>query len=486
MGKIYVIGLGPGSIESLTLGAVNRINSGDKNFLRTEKHPTIEYFKDNNIPYKSYDYLYDREDDFIMVYENIVDDLIEESRKYPSINYFVPGNPMVAEKTIQILIEKDIDIEIVSGMSFIEPMIELVHRDPINGLKIVDGASFDSLMVDINSDIIITQVYNRRILSEVKIILSEIYGDEYEIYLIHSAGIKNEEKKYFIPILELDRIEEIGPLTSIYIPKVEKINKKVFDFNDLLGIIRLLRSADGCPWDMEQTHESIRQSVIEEAYEVVDAIDKGDIDSLVEELGDLLLQVLLHCQIGFDEGEFNLYEVASALGKKLIYRHPHVFSKKDVEKSEEVVYNWNMLKYAKRNILSLTDKLKDIPKLPALMTSLKIQEKAAEVGFDWEDIQGPLAKVIEEYNEVISAMENFGGGAEETEEELGDLLFAVVNLSRFLDINPEVALNRTKNKFIRRIEFMEEKLEVAGKRFEEMSLDELEKLWNLAKEYKVH
>ena len=486
MGKIYVIGLGPGSIESLTLGAVERINSGDKNFLRTEKHPTIEYFIDKDISYSSYDYLYDREEDFNMVYENIVADLVNESEKYPSINYFVPGNPMVAEKTIQLLIEKNIDIEIVSGMSFIEPMIELVHRDPINGLKIVDGASFDSLMVDINSDMIITQVYNRRILSEVKIILSEIYGDEYEIYLIHSAGVRDAEKKYFIPILELDRIEEIGALTSIYIPKMEKINKKVFDFNDLLGIMRLLRSVDGCPWDIEQTHESIRQSVIEEAYEVVDAIDKQDIDGLIEELGDLLLQVLFHCQIAFDEGEFNLYEVTSTLANKLIYRHPHVFSKKSVEKSEEVVYNWNMLKYAKRNILSLTDRLKDIPKLPALMTSFKIQEKAAEVGFDWEDIKGPLEKVMEEYNEVVDAMEKFGGGAEETEGELGDLIFAVVNLSRFLDVNPEVALNRTINKFIGRLEFMEARLEGTGKKFEEMTLNEMDELWNLAKIHKIH
>ncbi|MDR7855671.1 nucleoside triphosphate pyrophosphohydrolase [Tissierella sp.] len=486
MGKIYVIGLGPGSVQSLTLGALDRINSGDKNFLRTDKHPTIEYFVEKKIPYKAYDYLYDREDDFHKVYESIVCDLIEESKGSSNINYYVPGNPMVAEKTIQLLLEKGIDIEIVSGMSFIEPMIELVGRDPINGLKIVDGASFDSLMVDINSDMIITQVYNRRILSEVKIILSDIYGDEYKVYLIHSAGVKEDEKKDFVPICELDRSEVIGALTSIYIPKMEKINKKVFDFNDLLCIMRLLRSEDGCPWDMEQTHESIRQSVIEEAYEVVNAIDSGDIDNIIEELGDLLLQVIFHCQIAFDEGEFSLYEVTSALANKLIYRHPHVFSKKDVENSDEVVYNWNILKYAKRDIISFTDKLKDIPKLPALMTSFKIQEKAAEIGFDWEDIQGPLTKVMEEYEEVVDAMDKFGGGAEETEGELGDLLFAVVNLSRFLDVNPEVALNRTINKFIRRFEFMEERLTEIDKTFEEMTLVEMDELWNQAKIHNIH
>lgn len=485
MGKVYVIGLGPGSIDSLTLGAINRIHSGDKNFLRTEKHPTVKYFRDKNIEFESYDYLYDSEDDFKQVYENIVLDIIQESKKYSSINYFVPGNPMVAEKTVELLIQNDIDIEIISGMSFIEPMVELVGRDPINGLKLVDGAEFDSLVVDINTDMIITQVYNHRILSEVKLILSEAYGDEYGVYLIHSAGIDEKEEKYLIPIYELDRIAEIGPLTSIYVPKLEKINKKVFDFIDLLGIMRLLRSENGCPWDIEQTHQSIRQSVIEEAYEVVDAIDRDDIDDLIEELGDLLLQVIFHIQIASEEGEFNLYEVTSALANKLIYRHPHVFLEKNVENSDEVVYNWNKLKYAKRDIHCFTDKLKDIPKLPALMVSYKIQEKAAEIGFDWKDIEGPMKKVLEEYHEVIEAMNNFGIGDERIEEELGDLFFAVVNLSRFLKVNPEVALNRTINKFIKRFEFMEEKIKSMGKSFDEMTLDDMDELWNEAKIHKI-
>ncbi len=486
MGKIYVIGLGPGSIDALTLGAVDRINSGDKNFLRTEKHPTVKYFVDKGISYKSYDFLYDREENFKEVYEKIADDLIEESKENECINYFVPGHPLVAERTVEILIEREIDIEIISGMSFIEPMIELVGRDPINGLKLVDGAEFEDTMVDINSDIIITQVYNNRILSEVKIILSEIYGDDYNVYLIHSAGIKENEEKHIIPVYKLDRTEGVGPLTSIFVPKMGKKEKKVFDFNDLLGIMRLLRSENGCPWDMEQTHESIRQSVIEEAYEVVDAIDKNDIDGLIEELGDLLLQIIFHCQIAFEEGEFNLYDITSSLGNKLIYRHPHVFSKKSVENSDEVVYNWNMLKYAKRDIHSFTDKLKDIPKLPALMTSFKIQEKAAEIGFDWDSIEGPLNKVVEEYQEVLDAMDKFGGGDEKTEAEVGDLLFAIVNLSRFLKINPEIALNRTINKFIQRFEFMEKRSEEIGKRLEEMTLDEMDDLWNQAKIHKIH
>ena len=248
-----------------------------------------------------------------------------------------------------------------------------------------------------------------------------------------------------------------------------------------MGIMKLLRSEDGCPWDLKQTHESIRQCVIEEAYELVDAIDSGDIDHIIEELGDVLLQVIFHSQIAYDDGEFNPIEVTTALANKLIYRHPHIFLGKTVESSKEVVYNWDELKYAKRRLTSLTDRLNDISSLPALMKSYKIQEKAATIGFDWDDINGPLDKIMEEYHEVIEAMQTFGGGDVRVEEELGDLLFAVVNLSRFMDVNPEVALNKTINKFLYRFEFMEQKSKDLGKDLEQMTLEEMDVLWNLAK-----
>lgn len=488
MGKIYILGLGPGDIGSLTLGVVDRINSGDRNFLRTEKHPTVKYLKDNRIDYESYDYIYEKEDEFIDVYEHIVDDLIKKAMEYKNINYLVPGNPMVAEKTVEILLEKadeSLEIQVIAGMSFIEPVIQLVGRDPINGLKIVDGIGFSMKDIDINIDSIITQVYNRRVASNIKLMLSEVYGDEYQIYFINSAGVKEEEKLYKIPIAELDRIDTIDSLTSIYIPKVDKIIKKIYDVADIIDTMEILRSDKGCPWDREQTHKSIRQSIIEEAYEVVDAIDRDDIDGLVEELGDLLLQVIFHSQIGSEEGEFNLYNVTTELNKKLIYRHPHVFNEKKVEKSEDVVYNWNKLKFKDRNISTYTDILKDIPKLPSLMRSFKLQERAGQIGFDWDNVDGALDKVKEEYYEVIELIKNIeGGDVERIEEELGDLLFAVVNVCRFLNVNPEIALNRTVNKFIDRFEIMETKCEEKGKTLEEMTLEEMNLLWDAAKLHK--
>ncbi|WP_223376789.1 nucleoside triphosphate pyrophosphohydrolase [Schnuerera sp. xch1] len=485
MGKINILGLGPGDANFLTLGVINEINSGNKNFLRTKKHPTIKYFDDNSIEYESYDYVYDREAEFEDVYEYIVEDLINKAEKYKVINYLVPGNPLVAEKTVELLLDKEneeLEIELMTGMSFIEPVIQLMKRDPINGLKIVDGITFDINDININIDFIITQVYNRRVASNIKLVLSEVYGDDYKVYLINSAGVKGKETLREIPIYKLDRIDTIDSLFSIYVTKMDKITKNIYNIDDIIYTMKKLRSDTGCPWDRQQTHESIRQCVIEEAYEVVDAIDRGDIDSVVEELGDLLFQVIFHCQIAQENGEFNLYNVTTELNKKLIYRHPHVFDEKKVEKSDEVVYNWDKLKFKSKGISTYSEMLNDIPKLPSLMRSSKVQERAARIGFDWDSTDGALDKIKEEYYEVVKEINTFkGGDIGKIEEESGDLLFAVVNLCRFLDVNPEIALNKTVNKFISRFEFMEKKSKEIGKTLEEMTLEEMDVLWNEAK-----
>lgn len=486
MDKIYIIGLGPGDSNSLTLGAIERIKSGDLNVLRTNLHPTIDFFVSKDIQYMSYDYVYEQEENFQGVYDFIVNDLIEKVKENNVLNYFVPGNPLVAEKTVDILINRsvkeNIDYEIIPGMSFIDPILLAVGHNPTNDLKILDGLNFRSEHVDINSGNIITQVYNNRVASSVKLALAEVYGDEFNIFVVNRAGIKEEEKIYHIPIYELDRLKDIDYLTSIYIPKVDKINKKIYDINDLLNIMEYLRGDNGCPWDIKQTHESIRECVIEEAYEVVDAIDKKDMDSLSEELGDLLLQVIFHSQIAVESGYFNIWDVTTSICNKLISRHPHVFEKIKVESSDEVGYNWNEIKFKCRNIDGYTDRLKDIPKLPSLMRSYKVQERAADIGFDWDSIDGAMDKVVEEWNEVLDAISLYkGGDMEAIEEELGDMLFAIVNVCRFLDVNPEVALNKTTNKFIDRFDYMETRSKELKIDLKEMSLEEMDILWDEAK-----
>lgn len=484
MSKVYIVGLGPGSIDSISLGAVNRIHSGKAHFLRTFKHPSVAYFKDNNIPFKSFDYIYDTKDSFEEVYKAIVDELTEKAKEHGEINYYVPGNPMVAEKTVQLLLEtfNEDEIEIVSGISFIEPILEIVNKDPVEGLKILDGIHLKATDLDINSHTIITQVYNKRVMSEAKLVLMETYPDEYGVTLIHNAGIRDSQIVENIALYQIDRSDHIGPLTSLFIAKLEKNRFPIYDYNDITDIMKRLRADDGCPWDREQDHLSIRAAILEEAYELVEALNENDIDHIAEELGDLLLQVVFHSQIALEEGEFNPNFVTTSLANKLITRHPHVFFQKDVDNSTEVVYNWDKIKYGSRNISQLSEKLRNIPLLPALMKSYKVQEKAAQIGFDWDDINGSSDKIIEEHNEVLEAYNLHGKGDLDVEGEIGDLLFAVVNLSRFLEINPEVALQRTTEKFIKRLEIMEYKAKEMGIILEESNLDQLDKLWDLAKE----
>lgn len=485
MSKINIVGLGPGSIDDLTLSAVKKIEDENRKYIRTIHHPTVKYFDDKNIEYKAYDYIYDSKDEFIDVYENIALDLAKEAKKYGEINYFVPGNPMIAEKTVEILLKDDtIDTVIISGMSFIEPMLQLVKRDPISGLKIIDGAEFKKTLIDINTDIIITQTYNMRILGQIKLVISEIYGDEYEIYYIDSAGVKEQEKIEKLPIYLLDRVESVGPLTSIYIPRVEEKNKEIFDFNDLVDIMDVLRGEDGCPWDIKQTHESLRDEMIEEAFELVNAINNEDYDNIVEELGDVLLQVVFHSKIGEDEGTFNLVEVTTELVKKLIYRHPHIFSENKVVNSDKVLYNWDSVKDAQKNYKSKTEKMNDITQnLPELSKSYKIQKIAKEVGFDWPSIDGSINKLYEEAKELEDAIEE--DDKVHVEEELGDLLFSIVNIARFLDIDPVVALNGANEKFKSRFKTMEKIAKDDNVDMSEMSISDLDKLWNLAKEKNV-
>lgn len=248
---------------------------------------------------------------------------------------------------------------------------------------------------------------------------------------------------------------------------------------DLQSIMKVLRSPEGCEWDKKQTHETLKKSLIEEAYEVNQAIDNDDIDELIEELGDVLLQVVFHSQIGEEEGFFNLGDITSAICKKLIHRHPHVFKNENIDMNE-FDKTWEDLKREEKGETTVTEGLKRIPAyLPALMKALKIQKKAALVGFDWDNIEDVHKKVKEEYKELLDECKS--GNIKYIKEELGDLLFSIVNLARFLKVDPEEALNMTNAKFIKRFDFVEQGAIKLNKRLEDMTLEEMDKLWEKAK-----
>ena len=256
--------------------------------------------------------------------------------------------------------------------------------------------------------------------------------------------------------------------------------KSEYGVEDFRKIIEILRAPGGCPWDIEQTHESVRRNLLEEAYEVCEAIDEGNPEHLKEELGDLLMQVLFHSRMEEEAGNFDLDAVADAACKKLIFRHPHVFGEVTVSGSEDVIVNWEELKRREKSQKTVTKSLVDVAEsLPALWRAEKIQKKARNAGFDWRDVSGAQDKLKEELEEYLTASRS--GDKNAVEGELGDLLFTVVNAARFEGVDPETALHRTCAKFIRRFASMENQATEQGLRFEELSLEEQDALYNRAK-----
>ncbi len=259
---------------------------------------------------------------------------------------------------------------------------------------------------------------------------------------------------------------------------IDFVRKPRYDYNDLLEIIRLLRSPEGCPWDKVQTHESIRRGLLEEAYEAAEAIDTRDAALLKEELGDVLMQVVFHADIERDAGRFDMDDVCDGVVKKLLFRHPHVFGAAHEDSPESVLVSWDKLKRQEKGQKTTADALDAVARsLPGLWRAEKLQKKAADAGFDWHDVQGALDKLDEETAELHQAVAENGDVA----GELGDVLFAAVKVGRFCGVDPEEAITLTCEKFIRRFRAMEQAALAQGRELDTLSLDEMTALWNKAK-----
>lgn len=478
---LKIMGLGPGAYEALTIGALKELKNNKNIYFRTEKHPTVDFLKDEGIKFESYDHAYEKYDSFDDVYKYIAEDLITKIKDDEDLIYAVPGHPLVAEKSVINLIElckeNNIQYEVLPAVSFVDAMMEALQVDPIEGVKIIDAFDMKNQILDKRVGTIITQVYNNFIASEVKLRLLEGYEDDTEIIFVRAAGVEGLESIRKIPLYELDWQEDIDYLTSIYIPK-DLGNKK--DFQDLLDIIETLRNPGGCPWDREQTHESLKSALLEECYEVIDAIENEDEDALIEELGDVLLQVVFHASIGKEDGYFDIMDVIGAISNKMINRHPHVFGNEEANTSEQVLVNWDEIKKEEKGIKTLTEEMQNIAKsLPATTRAYKVQKKAKKVGFDWDDVNCAMDKVKEELNEIKEVYNCEDKSI--IEGEVGDLLFACINVARFLEVDGELALDKTIKKFIKRFSYIENEAIKNNKNLKDMTLEEMDKLWEEAK-----
>lgn len=480
---ITIIGLGPGGAELLTREAWQALEQAQEVYLRTRQHPAVENLPDH-LTLHSFDHLYEELDDYSQVYAQIVEQVISWAKKGDSVVYAVPGHPYVAEATSPEIVSRakleGISVRVIEGLSFLEPTMTALDTDPLPQLTVVDAMELvvsHHPLFPPSVPALIVQVYSKSIAAELKITLMAQYPDEFLVQLVHNAG-SPQQLVETLPLHQIDQSEHIGKLTSLYLPPLGARTS----FEGFQELIAHLRAPEGCPWDREQTHQTLRANLLEEAYEAVQAIDADDVDMMQEEFGDLLLQVVLQAQIAAEYGEFTMADVIQGIHTKLVYRHPHVFEDVDLGDSDAVIKNWERLKELERekNHQKGPGLLDGIPAaMPALAVADNYQRRAARVGFDWPDIQGVIDKLQEEINELQQAKT-----PAEKEEELGDLLFAMVNLARWLGIDPETALRQTNAKFLRRFSVIEAQARKQGKQLSDMTLDEMDAIWEGSKNSK--
>jgi len=351
MGKIKVVGLGPGDIEQLPFGVYQLLKREKPLYLRTKLHPAVEDLEQEGLVFQSFDTIYEENNQFEGVYETIVKELLEAA-KQEDIVYAVPGHPMVAEKSVQLLLENKagISIEIKGGKSFLDDLFQAVKIDPVEGFQLVDALDLNQDELVASQHIIVMQVFNEYIASEVKLTLMEKYPDEHVVALVHEAGSKNE-KVDWLPLFELDRMEGVHNLTSLYVPPLA-VDERTKSFQTVQHYIDAIMGENGDAWIKEQDHQTLLTYLEEEVREFKAAVENDDIDNMVEELGDLLMQVLYHTNFGEKSGYFSFEEVVETLNKKLRRRHPHVFDGIKAETAEEVDAIWQKIKAEeKRNNL---------------------------------------------------------------------------------------------------------------------------------------
>lgn len=483
MHEITIIGLGAGDLSQLPLGIYKKLKNATHLYVRTEQHPVLQELQTEGITWTSFDAIYEKNDQFENVYTEIVENLLELSAIHPII-YAVPGHPLVAEQTVQLLVQAEkqgkAKISIEGGQSFLDPIFGALRIDPIEGFQLLDGTSFKRDDVQMSSHVLIGQVYDAFSASEVKLTLMEKYPDDYEVTIVTAAGSSEEILKK-IPLFELDREMELNNLTTLYVPPIHEKEIRAKEWQTLRDVVAHLRGPNGCPWDKEQTHTTLKKYAVEEVYELLQAIDEEDDGHIVEELGDVLLQVFLHAQIGEDNGYFSLEDVLASITEKMIRRHPHVFGDVEANNTEQVLSNWQDIKEkeGKKATKSLLED--ELRTESSLLTSFNYQKKAAKVGFDWPEVSEAWEKFEEELQEWKAEL--LTNDKEAQTDELGDLLFTVVNLARFYGLSPELAMMQANQKFKRRFEYIEQCVDQDRGSFEDYSLEELDQFWNDAKKF---
>ncbi|MBT9141133.1 MAG: Nucleoside triphosphate pyrophosphohydrolase [Dehalococcoidia bacterium] len=476
MKKVYFVGLGPGDPQALTMRSLGVLKKVKHVYVRTARHPAVAILDRCGISYKTLDFFYEKSRTFEETYRRIAFYILNAALQHHEVVYVVPGSPFFAERTVEIILKKapfaGIVCRALPAVSFVEAVSSELNLPREAGLVVLDALEPDKLLDSPDKHILIIQAYSRQIASRVKLQLMLLYPEEHRVTAVRAAGLSVGKRIVTVPLYEMDRLPFTDHLTSFYLPPIAS-----YGTQDLLRLMRQLRGEDGCPWDREQSHESLKPYLLEEAYEVLGAIDSGNTADLCEELGDLLLQIIFHAQVATENHSFSYYDVVAGITAKLQRRHPHIFAGGSAKTLNEVASSWQQLKKAEKEERKSLFTIEAY--LPALLRAQKLQRQASNVGFDWPDASGAWSKLAEELKELKDAYNE----QQEAKigEELGDLLFAAVNLSRFLNVDAEQALSGSIQKFYNRLRYVEEKAKTEGGEISAYSLSKLDEWWDEAK-----
>ncbi len=478
--SITLLGLGPGDPNLLTREAWLVLQNATEVYLRTCQHTTVASFP-KSLQVHCFDHLYEQFESYEEVYNEIVTQVLALGDCPGGVIYAVPGHPFVAESTSLAIYHRAktacIPVRVCEGLSFIEPVFTALEIDPFPQTSLVDALTLltgHHPTFPPSTPALIAQIYDSHIAAEVKLTLMNLYPDEHPVNLVHASGTSKMVIEA-IPLYQIDRSPYIGLTTVLYLPPLARNTS----FEELQEIAAHLRAPEGCPWDQIQTYQSMQPHLMEEAYELLAAIDGGKSPKISEELGDLMMVITMLMQIGSESRDFTSADVFREISTKLVYRHPHVFENLKVDGEQMVLRNWEKLKAEEReeNGEAESGLLEGVSiALPALTQAQEYQNRVARVGFDWHQLEGVVEKVLEELAEVRNTSDDSARTA-----EVGDLLFAIVNLSRWYGVDAEGALRVSSARFQERFSYIERTARAQGRELSSMTLEEMDALWNEAK-----
>lgn len=467
MNTIHIAGLGPGDPRQVTLETRELLASGLPVILRTRHHPSALTLAPAAT---GCDDLYRSGAGFEAVYSAVAERVCSAAAA-GDVVFAVPGHPLFAERAVVLILARakalGLETRLYPAVSFVDVAAAALRLD-MGALQVCDATAF---RFDARRPALVHQLYDRDTVTALKLALLDVLPAEREVTVLSALGTADEAIRN-VPLDELDH-RPFGHLDTLYLPPLDALDD-LRRMDGLIDVVARLHAPGGCPWDREQTHLSLRPHLLEEAYETLEAIDRDDPAALTEELGDVLLQVLMHAEVGARNDDFVLADVIEHIARKLIRRHPHVFGEATASTAEEVYQNWEQLKKQEKPRDSILD---GVPvSLPALAASQSIQGRARRVGFDWPDIEGPLDKLREEIGEFARAAD-----AGERADEFGDILFVLVNIADHLGMEAEQALRGANAKFRRRFAGVERLARERNLDLKDLDLAALDALWDEAK-----